>query len=75
MFTERDILVDRQRRRDMMDAAAKDRLVRIALAARKQRPALYERWLAHLGAWLVELGSQLEARYAQPAIRYSPTGD
>jgi len=75
MFSERDILVDRQRRRDMMDAADKDRLVRIALAARKQRPALYERWLARLGAWLIDWGSQLEARYAQPTIRYSPTGN
>lgn len=75
MFTEREILLDRQRRRDMMDAAAKDRLVRIALAARKQRSHLYERWLARLGAWLIDWGSRLETRYAPPAIRYSPTGN
>jgi len=75
MFTEREILLDRQRRRDMMDAAARDRLVRIALAARKQRPTLYDRWLAHLGAWLIDWGSQLEARYAPPTICCSPTGD
>jgi hypothetical protein len=75
MFTERDILVDRQRRRDMMAAAAKYRLTRIALDAHRQHPTLYERWLAHLGAWLIDWGSRLEARYTQPTIRYSPTGD
>jgi hypothetical protein len=75
MFTERDILLDRQRRQKMMDAAAKDRLVRIALAARKQRPHLYERWLARLGAQLVDWGSRLEARYSSPSICCSPTGD
>ena len=75
MFTEREILLDRQRRRDMMDAAAKDRLVRIALEAKRQRPHLYDRWLARLGAWLIDWGSRLEARYTQPTIRYSPTGN
>ena len=75
MFTERDILLDRQRRRDMMDAAAKYHLTRIALEAKRQRPHLYERCLAHLGAWLIDWGSRLEARYAPPTIRYSPTGN
>ena len=75
MFTERDILVDRQRRRDMMAAAAKYRLIRTALEVQNPHPALYERWLAHLGAWLIDWGSRLEARYAPPTIRYSPTGN
>jgi len=75
MFTERDILVDRERRRDMMDVAAKDRLIGIALAAREPRPHLYDRWLAHLGAWLIDWGSRLEARYAPPPVYCSPAGD
>jgi hypothetical protein len=75
MFTERDILVERQRRRDMMDAAIKYRLIRVALDAQRQRPHLYDRWLAHLGTWLVDWGSRLEARYAPPPVCCSPAAD
>lgn len=75
MFTERDILVDRQRRHDMMVAADRYRLIRIALDAQKQHPSLYERWLAQLGARMIEWGSQLEARYAPPPVYCSPATD
>jgi hypothetical protein len=75
MFTERDILVDRQRRRDMMAAADKYRLIRIALDAHRQHPPLYGRWLARLGTHLIEWGSRLEARYAPPPVCCSPAAD
>jgi hypothetical protein len=75
MFTERDILVDRERRRELMDAAAKDRLIQTALAAREPHPHLYDRWLAQLGAWLVDWGSRLEARYTAPPACCSPAAD
>jgi hypothetical protein len=75
MFNQHDILVAQQRRRDMLSAAAKYRLTRIALEARGQRPHLYDRWLARFGGWLIDLGSRLEARYAPPPVCCSSTGD
>jgi hypothetical protein len=75
MFTEQDVLVDRQRRHDMMATADRYRLIRMALDARKRHPSRYERWLAQLGARMIEWGSRLEARYTPPPVCCSPAAD
>jgi hypothetical protein len=69
MFTGRDVLVGRERRRDAMAFAEKERLIRSVTRVHPPFGERYQRWLARLGARLVVWGHQLQDRYAQPAIR------
>jgi hypothetical protein len=66
MFTERDVLVAQQRRHDMMQAANKERLSKAVSKAYGPQYRAYERWMAQLGAWLVDQGQKLQARHATP---------
>jgi hypothetical protein len=59
-----DILYARERRRDDLAHAKKQRLVRLALSSRPSLSARYQRWLARVGTRLVAWGHRLEARYA-----------
>jgi hypothetical protein len=68
MFTERDVLVAQQRRRDMMNAAQQARLSRAASSAKGARYRVYERWMAQLGTWLVDQGERLQARHTHTSI-------
>ena len=70
MFIEREGLVLQQRQRDMMAAADKVRLIDLARQANGSPRDTYRRWLAQLGAWLVDQGQKLQTRYAQPSIRH-----
>ena len=65
MYTERDILVIREHRRDAMAYAEQERLIRQARASWIRH---YYCWLARLGAQMVAWGSRLQARYANPSI-------
>jgi hypothetical protein len=53
-----------ERRRDDLILAEKERLIRRVLGRNLSPATRYQRWLARLGAQLVEWGSRLQARYA-----------
>jgi len=69
MFTDQDIITAQCRRQDLMRAADRERLISLARPANRSPHSAYQRWLAQLGAWLVERGEKLQGRYAQPSIR------
>jgi len=57
------VLVEQERRNDMLRDAAMDRLSGEALAARRKGVSLYCRTLTGLGKWLVASGRFLQKRY------------
>ena len=61
MFTGMDVLVEAERRRDLLDRAAQD--CQVDRLVRQNRPARMEgrRWLGQLGGWLIALGTHLRA--------------
>jgi hypothetical protein len=65
MYTERDVLVIQEHRRDAMAYAAQERLIR---QARAPWARAYRRWLARLGAQMVDWGGRLQTRYAHPSL-------
>jgi hypothetical protein len=55
-----------ERRKDMMRAAAKRRLIEEVSAAQPEPgpERFYSAWLVRLGCWLTGLGARLQARYS-----------
>lgn len=67
MFTWNDVLVQEERRKDLLREAEEYRLARLVLAGRERRPRLYYRALTWLGRRLVAWGYRLQARYGVAA--------
>jgi hypothetical protein len=57
------VLVEQERRKDMLREVAMDRLSQEALAVRHRGESLYCQALTRLGAWLVASGRYLQKRY------------
>ena len=70
MFIERDVQYMRERRKDSMTFARKQRLIQAAMAAHPSFVRRYEQWLVRFGVRLVAWGTRLQNRYAGPAIRH-----
>jgi hypothetical protein len=64
LVTHRDYLAQKEYYRDQMRSAAKDRLVREALAGRIKHNSVVSKSLAWLGQVLVAWGSRLQRHYA-----------
>ena len=56
-------LMVKQKHTDLLREAERQRLVRAALAGRRQHARFYAPMLARLGVWLVAWGWRLRARY------------
>jgi len=67
MFTWSDVLVQQERRKDLLREAEEYRLARLVLAGRERRPRLYYRALTWLGRRLIAWGYRLLERYGAVA--------
>ena len=63
MLEWRTVLVEQERRKDMLRDAAMDRLSGEALVVRRRGENLYCQALTGLGKWLVASGRYLQKRY------------
>ena len=71
MITEKDILVEEQRRIDLMGQARKQRLIQQVMGHNAESIPVYKLLLARLGQQLTAWGLQLQTKYS--ALTETPT--
>jgi hypothetical protein len=65
MVTQRDIMVEAERRKELVARMEKDQLIRRMTRQEAPRAKTHQLWLARLGAKLETWGCHLQARYGK----------